>query len=416
MAVAEEFGISRMPNGMTLVGEPMEQVSSAAMTLLVPVGASHDPSSREGAAMIASEWCLRGAGNRNTRQLNDALDGLGCQHHETVLSEHVRFSAAALGRNLPAMLEIYADILRQPHLADGAFEPCRALARQDLASLEDEPAQKCDLLLRERFYPWPLGRCAYGTDESLAAMTAGAVRQVVTEGFTPTGSILTVAGKVDWHRLCEVVEKSFGDWSGSRRPGLQTQPAPGGAVHLPKPSAQVHIGLAHPAVTMADPHYYAARVAETVLSGGMSSRLFTEVREKRGLVYHVSCHYHSLKGHAGMFTYAAAVPQKGQTTLDVTVNEIRRLGDGIESEELDRAKVQLKSALVMQGESTYARATALASDWYHLGRLRSLRELSDAIDAVSLDDVVAYARAYRPSCFTVLVIGPEALDTSALTS
>jgi predicted Zn-dependent peptidase len=117
-----------------------------------------------------------------------------------------------------------------------------------------------------------------------------------------------------------------------------------------------------------------------------------------------------------MFTYAAAVPAKGQTTLEVTAGEIRRLADGIEDEEMARARTQLRSALVMMGESTAARAAALASDWYHLGRLRSLRELSEAIDATSRDEVLAYARDYRPEKFTVLVIGPEPLDTSTVAS
>lgn len=414
--MAEELRIHQMSNGLTVVGEPMEQVSSAAMSLLVPAGAAHDPAGAEGAAMIAGEWCLRGAGDRDTRQLNDALDSLGCRHQEHVHGGHIQFTAATLGVNLSPMLGIYADILRRPRLEEAAFEPCRALIAQDLASLEDEPAQKCTMLLRERFYPWPLGRCPYGTAESLSGISSQAVRQAVASGFTPAGAILGVAGKFDWQELCETVERSFGDWNG--RPAQPVQPtAPlGGAVHLSKPSAQVHIAMAHPAVPIAHRRHYAARLAETVLSGGMSSRLFTEVREKRGLVYHVSCRYHSLKDHAGMFTYAAAVPAKGQTTLEITAGEIRRLADGIEDEEMDRARTQLKSALVMMGESTGARAAALASDWYHLGRPRSLRELSEAIDAVSKDEVIAYARDYRPGSFTVLVIGPEALDTRALTS
>ena len=414
--VAEALHVQEMPNGMTVVGQPMEQVSSAALSLLVPAGSAHDPTGTEGAAMIASEWCLRGAGSRDTRQLNEALDSLGCQHHEHVHGGHIQFSAALLGSNLSAALGIYADIVRRPRLEDATFEPCRALAVQDLASLEDEPAQKCTLLLRERFYPYPLGRCPYGTPQSLAAMTPAAIRQTVAEGFTPAGAILAVAGKYDWNSLCTTVAQSFGDWSGPARRWPKAEPAIGGADHLAKSSAQVHIAMAHPAVPMSDPRYYAARLAETVLSGGMSSRLFTEVREKRGLVYHVSCHYHCLKAYAGMFTYAAAVPAKGQATLEVTAGEIRRLAEGIEDEEMDRARTQLKSALVMMGESTIARAAALASDWYHLGRLRPLDELSEAIERVGKEEVLAYARDFSPKRFTVLVIGPEALDVGAVMS
>jgi len=146
----------------------------------------------------------------------------------------------------------------------------------------------------------------------------------------------------------------------------------------------------------------------------MSSRLFTEVREKRGLVYHVSARYHSMKEHAGVFTYAGTVPDKAQETFDTTVGELRRLGEGVQEEEMLRARTQLKSALIMQGESTAARANALAADWYHLKRLRSLEELSDAIDGVTAPEVLAYLRDFPAEHFTVLVIGPQPVDTSSI--
>ena len=154
-------------------------------------------------------------------------------------------------------------------------------------------------------------------------------------------------------------------------------------------------------------------MAECILSGGMSSRLFTEVREKRGLVYHVSTHYGSLKGLAGMFTYAGTRPEVAQETFDVTVRELRRLSEGIEPDELARARTQLKSSLIMQGQSTIARADALAGDWYHLGRLRSLAEMSEAIDNVTAEHVLAYLRGYPAGDFTTLVIGPEPINTGA---
>ena len=151
-----------------------------------------------------------------------------------------------------------------------------------------------------------------------------------------------------------------------------------------------------------------------VLSGGAAARLHTELREKRGLVYHVSASYHSLKDHAGVFAYAGTRPELAQQTFDMTIGEIRRLADGIDDDEMDRAKTQLKSALIMQGESTVARANALASDHYHLGRLRSLAELSDAIDATTADDVLQHVRTHPAGNFTVLVIGPKPVDTGSL--
>ncbi|MBS3734509.1 MAG: insulinase family protein [Phycisphaerae bacterium] len=411
--MSEEFFTRRLDNGMVLLAQRMGHVSSAAMTLLVPAGAAHDAAGADGAASVAAEWCFRGAGDRDTRQLNDALDALGCQRGETVRSEHVRFSSAQLGRNLHDVLALYADVLRRPRLSDATFEPCRNAVMQDLASLEDEPARKCNLLLREQFYPWPLGRCPYGHADALKALTPEAVREHVARGFSPSGAILAVAGNVDWDGLCAAAEAAFGDFAADAPPPVQPEPARRGVRHIAKDSAQQHIALAHASVPLSDERYYAARTAQTVLSGGMGSRLFAEVREKRGLVYHVSCRYNTLKDQAGLFTYAGTRPEVAQETFDVTVGELRRLREGITPDELARAKTQLKSSLVMQGESTGARARMLATDWYHLGRLRGLAEISDAIDAVTADDVLAYLDDYPAEDFTVLVIGPQDIETGA---
>ncbi|MFW6062303.1 MAG: M16 family metallopeptidase [Planctomycetota bacterium] len=411
--MSEQFFVRELPNGMALLGQHMDDVRSVAMTLALPAGAAYDPIGAEGAAAIASEWCVKGAGNRDTRQINEALDALGCQHNEHVRSQHLTLTAAVLDRNLPDLLPIYADIVRRPRLADETFEVCRDLTLQDLAGLEDEPARKCGLMLRERFYPWPLGRCIYGQSESLQAMTPEQAREHVRRTFGPRGAVLSVAGHIDEQQICELAEQAFGDWQGTQSAEVETRPAEGGTIHIHKPSAQTHLSLAFPAPTLRDGAYYPARVAETVLSGGMSSRLFTEVREKRGLAYHVSCRYHSLRSCAGMFTYAGTKPELAQETFDVTVGEIRRLAEGVDADELERAKTQLKSALVLQGQSTMSRSVSLTADWYHLGRLRSLQEIHDAVEAVQADEVTDYLRDWPERDCTVLVIGPEPVETGA---
>ncbi len=405
--------IKQLPNGLTLLGEHNEAVSSAAMTLLLPGGGAYDPADLGGAASVAAEWRFRGAGERDTRQLNDALDSLGCHHGEAVQSAHVGLSTVQLGRNLADVLEIYADIVLRPRLDDETFSPCRDLVAQDLASLEDEPARKANMLVRENFYPYPLGRSVYGMAESLERMTADAIRSHASKHCSPAGAILSVAGNINWPQICELVDKHFGDWQAGPVEPIETIAPRGGVTHIAKDSAQVHISLAHKAVPIIDERYYAARMGEAVLSWGMGCRLFTEVREKRGLVYHVSSRYSSLKDHAGMFTYAGTRPDVAQETLDVTIGELRRLGDGIEADELARAKTQLKSALVMQGESTSARAGALAGDFYHLGRIRTLAEISEAVDAVTVDEVLAYLADMPAENFTMMVIGPEPLKISS---
>jgi len=410
--VEEELFVREFDNGLTVVAQRMSQASSAAMTIALPAGASRDPTPLAGSAAVGTHWLLRGAGDRSSRQLNEALDGLGCQHHEEVRSAHVLLSAAQLGRNLPGTLAVYSDIVRRPLLGDETLDPCRALVSQTLDGLEDEPMRQCNLLIREKFYPFPLGRNPYGNKASLSAMEPGAVRSHLRRHLTPQGTIVSVAGHFDWSELVDMLEQHFGDWQGTDLGDVQLSPPEAGTTHISKPTAQAQIALAYPAAVVKHEQYYAGRVAEMILGGGMSARLFTEVREKRGLVYAVVARYHALKEFAGIFTYAGTTPQRARETLAVTIGELRRLGEDLNEKELARAKTQLKSALVMQGESTTARAQALAADWYHLGRLRTLSEISAAIDAVTLASVRAYVDAYPATNLTVLTIGPDKLNTS----
>jgi predicted Zn-dependent peptidase len=405
--VSQEFLVKQLPNGLTLLGEPMPAVRSAAMTILVRAGSSRDPQDLAGSAAVGSEWLFRGAADRDSRQLNDALDDLGTQHHEDVHSEHLQLSTVQLGRTLPQVVDLYADILTAPTLAEATFAPCRDLVAQDLQSLEDQPARNANALLREKFFPWPLGRLTTGSAETLAAMTPQAVGQHLRDHLTPDGSILAIAGQFDWDALCSQIGNRLGDWTGTAPQKTTPQPNQPGVTHLKKESAQVHIALAHPAVPFNHEQYYAARLSAAVLSQGMGSRLFTEVREKRGLAYHVSSSYVSLKDHAGLFTYVGTRPDLARQSHDVTVEQLQKLGEHIEADELARAKTQLRSLLVMQGASSSSRAGSLAGDWYHLARLRSLEEISEAIEKTTVDDCLAYLREHPAENFTVLTIGPE---------
>ena len=324
-------------------------------------------------------------------------------------------SSSQLGGNLPELLPICADMARRPTLSNETFDSCRDLVSQSLSAIEDEPMRMCNVLIREKFYPDPLGRNPLGTKESLASLTPQDVREHLRKSFTPQGALFAAAGKFVWEELVDAVDRHFGDWQGEPPAEVSTKTAASGVTHINKPTAQAQIALAFPAACLTDDRYYAGRVAEMVLSGGMGARLFTEVREKRALVYAVMARYHCLKQHAGIFVYAGTTPEKAQETLDVTVGELRRLREGVEEEEVARARTQLKSALVMQGESTAARSEALVSDYDHLGRLRSLAEISDAVDAVTAGNVLAYVHAFPADDLTALMIGPAELDTTTLT-
>jgi predicted Zn-dependent peptidase len=392
----------------------MDHVRSAALNFLVPAGCAYDPPGRLGVGGVLAEMITRGAGPRDSRAVTEALDNLGVDRDESVGTLHMRFYGATLARNLGAALEVYADILRRPHLPGAELEPTRNLALQDIQALEDEPRQKVLVELRRRHYPAPLGQDRRGTAEDIESLTVEAVRDHYRRLFQPRGTILSVAGAVEWGPLRDQVERLFGDWPDREAEPLTVGGRAPGYWHLTKEALeQTQIGIAYPSVPITHPDYYAAHGAVSVLSGGMSSRLFTEVREKRGLCYAVWASYQQTGDRAGVVCYAGSRNERAQETLVVTLGELKRLHEQIEPEEVQRVQAGLKSSLIMQEESTSARAMALASDWYHLGRVRSSDELRAAIDGLSPAAIMRHLRDHPPRDFAVVTLGPKPLTVSA---
>jgi predicted Zn-dependent peptidase len=219
-----------------------------------------------------------------------------------------------------------------------------------------------------------------------------------------------VAGHFEWEALRDLVGGLFGDWDGAGERALKLGPPPPKRAHLSKELEQTQIAVAFPSVPPGDPDYYAALGAVNVLSGGMSSRLFTEIREKEGLCYSVWATYQTLKDRASVLCYAGSLNRQAQRTLDLLLRELRKLPEGVEPEEVDRVKVGLKTSLIMQQESTNARAASLASDWYYLGRVRSFDEIQSAIEGLSAETILAYLRRCPPEDFRIVTLGPRPLE------
>jgi predicted Zn-dependent peptidase len=408
--VPQEVFQHSFANGLTLLAEPMPHVRSAALNFLIPAGCVYDRPDRLGAGAILADLITRGAGDRDSRELTLAMDNLGLDSSESVGAVHMRFWGATVARNLPDALELYGDILRRPHLPDDEMEAVRSLALQDIRGLEDEPRSKILVELRKRHYPSPLGNDHRGTVEGVTALTIEELRERHSRLFRPRGAILAVAGNFEWATLRDQVERLFGDWQGD----VPSPPSLGERgekrAHIEKDLAQTQIAAAYASVPVGDPEYYAAMGAVHVLSGGMSSRLFTEVREKRALCYSVWASYQTFKDRASIIAYAGTTNERAQETFDVMMGELRRLPDGIETEEVDRVQAGLKSSLIMQQESTSARALALASDWYNLGRVRSFDEIQSAVNALTAESILAHVRRHPPADFTIVTLGPKPLD------
>jgi predicted Zn-dependent peptidase len=405
--MAENFDKCVLNNGMVLLGEPMEAVESVAFGFMLPAGAARLPDGCCGAANVIADWIFRGAGEKDNRQLSDAIDSLGLARSRSVGISHIAIGAALEAGNLAQALDLYADIILMPSLKDDQFELARQLATDDVLSLDDDPRQKVMLKLREQFYPNPLGRSTVGDIEELKALTAEKSRQIIADRFSLPQTIFSVAGKYDFDVVCQRIQGLFESGPKDNGETIALGPRRGKYMHIDNNGAQVHIGLMTETVKPTDENFYNARIAISVLSGGMSARLFTEVREKRGLCYAIGARYHGLKEAAGIMCYAGTTPDKAQQTLDCVIAEFNRLSEGISEEEIDRAKVGLKSALILQSESSGSRAAAIASDHYILGRVRSLDEIKDRIEATSVDSVLTFLRDNPFSDFTVVTIGPR---------
>lgn len=396
-------------NRLTLVAEPMTGVRSLAMSLLTPAGVARQPEAQQGVAPLLAELLTRGAGGQASRDFNEALDTLGVHRSASAGNQHLRLGATLVGEHLDAALPLLLSQALAPNFDEHEFEPSRDLCLQEIAALDDDPQRRAMLALRQNHFPEPLGRPSDGVAEHLKAMTLDDVRAYWQAGVVPGGSILAFAGQLDWNKLRDTVGQLTADWTGSADDVAVTKDGPRGYTHLDADTEQVHIGLAYDAPADPDEESMLQRAAVSVLSGGMSSRLFTEVREKRGLCYSVYASYAGMRDRGAVLGYAGTTTPRAQETLDVFIAELHRIAQGVSASELQRAMVGMKARLIMQGESTGARAGAIAADLYVHGRPRTLDELADRVDRVTLEDVNRFVAERLVTDITAITIGPEAL-------
>ena len=399
----------RLPNDVTLLVERMTHVQSAAFCILTPAGSLYEEPGKNGTAAALCDLMVRGAGEKSSRELSAALDSLGVQRNESVSWNSISFSGAALAAKIPDSLQIYADVLLRPALPESHFPAVMSGIEQSLLAAEDEPQRNVLIELRKRCYDSPWGRPVDGSLRELPLITREDLCQHHRRYVRPNETLIGVAGNVDPEQIRDCVEKYFGEWTPQPEPIIKRVLRDGRSDHIFHDSAQTHIGIAYDAVPYRDPDYYTAWAAVGILSGGSSSRLFTEVREKRGLCYSVYATLNTLLTEGRVLAYAGTTTERAQETLDVTVAEMKRLGEGIDEAELRRCKARAKSALIMQQESTGARAGAIARDWFHLGRTVTLAEIHERIDALRVDQIMDYIARHPAENFTVLTIGAEPL-------
>lgn len=408
---------STLACGMPLIVESNPGVRSAALCWLLPVGSGCDPEDKQGLATMLSELIFRGAGGLASREQADALDRLGLSRGSEVGGFYLRLSATMLADRLLDALPLMADIVLRPRIDEESIEPVRDLSLQALAGLKDQPQERASILLTARHARPPLNRSGMGSPEGLERITRDDLLSQWRQRVLPQGSILAVSGAVDHAAIARSLDQQLAGWSGRTPQVVWTEsPTRGSYHHEPDQTSQVQIFLAHDAPAEASPDARLERVVSSVLSGGSSSRLFTEVRERRALCYSVSASYGAEKSWGRVTGYVGTTPDKAQQSLDVMLAELHRIqspGGAVSAEEFQRALVGLKSRLVFSGESTSARAASLALDQHRLGRPRELAEVAAEAAGVTLDDVNAYLGRRSMGPITIVTLGPTALRVPA---
>jgi predicted Zn-dependent peptidase len=391
----------------------MKDFESLAWELHIPGGIGHDRPDRVGASLVLAELTSRGAGSYDSRSLSDAFDSLGIRHSESAGHERFIYRASALKDQLEDVFRLCAAMVCAPQLPEDEIESIRSVLLQELDALKDNPSRRAQIELAARYYPAPFNRAGLGERQGISETRLFDLRAIYERCMKPRGSILSVAGACDPRTVLALAEKYFGSWQGdapSRIPFASLPPA--SRSHIQEEAAQLQIALAYPSAPFGSPHYYAAKVALQVLSGGMFGRLFIEVREKRGLVYSVHAGHSGTKEYGTVTGYAGTTPERAHETLEVMVRELGGLKGTVSAEELSRAKVNLKSALILGQEGPGSRAAGNAHDFWLDQRIRPMDEVLRGIDMVDEAAIDTFIEAYPPSPFSLVTLGARDITGS----
>ena len=395
---------------MTVIVEEMPWLDTVSLTMSLRAGVVFEPDGQQGGMAVLQDWLERGAGSLSSQDLANRFNDEGIRRSSGVGKERMNFSASMLADSLDTALSLYGAILQEPWLREEDLQLAKDVALQDIDALADEPVQRLFLLLGKRFFKGVYQYNAYGDKDHISSLGAGQLGSLYERCLSPEGMIVSVAGGVTATEVVAMVERHFGNWRGQTLevPAVELQ-APV-YDHINEVTSQTQIALAFASEPPTGQAHYLYSLALNVLSGGMASRLFYEVREKRGLVYSVTAFARQLRDFGYTLAYAGTTPERAQETLDVLQAEIRKICAGVSQDELERARTGMLSQLVMQGESSSSRASRLAGDLYIHGRPRSLEEISEALDGVRLDELNGYLAALQLPPFTVLSLGPQALE------
>lgn len=409
MTVKEHYYHRRLDCGVELAVLPLEGRRTAGFEIRFLAGLANEPEDRLGVAKLVEDTLDKGTEHKTARELTDALDAIGAQCGSATGRESMVFRCHCLPEYIEKALALHAEFLRTPTLPEEFCRVAIELAQQELIALEDDPGELSRKLIGPLAYGPRLGRHELGTTESLGRIARDDIVRFWRQCFGTNRMLLAVAGVVDEDRITAAAERLFAGFGDDVEDGRTPEPiefTPGNRHHHKKLEQQ-HVLMCWPGVSVNDVQYPIQRLAVAMLGDGMSSRLFTEVREKQGLVYWVGA-WEEHPRHGGMiFMGASTRPERCEQTIQTLLREVDRLGKDVTEAELERAKTGIIAKSQTHGDITRARTGELGADLFHYGRPVPVDEKNAKIAAVTIAEVRRYLAEHPRDPRCVLTLGPK---------
>ncbi len=399
--------VTTLPNGLRVATDTMPDVQSVSLGCWVGVGTRNEAASVNGVAHLVEHMLFKGTARRSAFRISEEIENVGGQLNAYTTREQTAYYAKVLHEDAPLALDILADMLQHSALDAEELVRERTVVLQEIGQSADTP----DDIIFDHFqataYPdQALGRPVLGAADIVGSLPREALVDYIGGHYGGPGMVLSAAGRIDHDRLVELALKAFGDLPDRAPPTAETARYAGGDYREARDLEQMHLVLGFDGVGVHDPDFYAHSVLSTLLGGGMSSRLFQEVREKRGLVYSIYTFtggYHD----GGLFgVYAGTGEDEVAELIPVICDELAKVGEDVTEDEIARARAQLKAGTLMALESTMSRCEQLGQQLLIYDRPIPIEEIVRKIDAVDRDSVVAAARRLRRSRPTVAALGP----------
>ncbi|ATQ44237.1 M16 family metallopeptidase [Caulobacter mirabilis] len=403
--------LHRLANGVRVVCDPMPGLETLALSVVAGRGARWEDERRSGWSHLLEHMVFKGAGSRSAREIVEAIEDQGGQLNAATGYERTSFQTRALKGGLPLAMEITADLLLRPTLDAGDLAREKQVVGQEIAEAADTPDDLVFELAQEKaFDGQSLGRPILGTNRSLKPATPQSMADWRAELYAPDRLVVSAAGAVDEAELLKLAEAAFGHLP-ARTDAEAPPPAAftGGVAAKTRKLEQAHLVLLLPAVGAADDDYFVLRLFAEALGGGMSSRLFQEARENRGLAYAIDAYADTYADVGMLGVYAGCAAGDAAELTRITAGEIGALASSVTDAELRRAKAQLKGSLFMGREQPLNRAETAAGQTLLFDRLFTAGDIAEAIDAVTPADFARLGeRLTRDRRSVVSVLGSKA--------